>query len=64
MTVTNYTLLKPVFVDYFFSPMRRVYLVSNSQFEEIKPNQIEEEPEASRIPSKAWKRIINLKVNY
>tara|TARA_B100000214_G_scaffold260421_1_gene192250 strand:- start:2 stop:259 length:258 start_codon:yes stop_codon:yes gene_type:complete len=45
MTVMNYTLHEAVF-DYFFSPMRTVYLVSNSQLEEIKPNQREEELES------------------
>ena len=61
MTVMNYSLLEAVFVDYFFCPMRTVYLVSNSQLEEIKPNQREEELKVSRILSKGWKRIINLK---
>ena len=42
----NYSLLEAVFVDYFFCPMRTVYLVSNSQLWEIKPNQREEELES------------------
>ena len=46
MTVINYNLLEVVFVDYFFCPMRTVYLVSNSQPEEIKPNQREVELES------------------
>ena len=45
MTVMNYTLLKAVFVDYFFYPIRTVYLVSNSQLEKIKQNQRKEELE-------------------
>ena len=34
-----------VFADSFFSPMRAVYVVSDSQLEEIKRNQREEELE-------------------
>ena len=34
-----------VFADSFFSPMRTVYVVSDSQLEEIKRNQREEELE-------------------
>ena len=39
------SLLDAVFADSFFSPMRSVYVVSDSQLEEIKRNQREEELE-------------------
>ena len=35
--------LDSVFADSFFSPMRTVYVVSDSELEEIKRNQREEE---------------------
>tara|TARA_Y100001968_G_scaffold125901_1_gene114853 strand:+ start:712 stop:978 length:267 start_codon:yes stop_codon:yes gene_type:complete len=37
------SLFDEVFVDSFFSPMRAVYVVSDSQLEEIRRNQREEE---------------------
>ena len=37
------SLLDPVFADSFFSPMRTVYVVSDSQLEEIKRKQRQEE---------------------
>ena len=37
------SLFDPVFADSFFSPMRTVYVVSDSQLEEIKRNQRQEE---------------------
>ena len=40
-----YSLFDAVFADSFFSPMRTVYVVSDSQLEEIKRNQREEELE-------------------
>ena len=39
------SLFDTVFADSFFSPMRTVYVVSDSQLEEIKRNQREEELE-------------------
>ena len=39
------SLFDAVFADPFFSPMRTVYVVSDSQLEEIKRNQREEELE-------------------
>ena len=39
------SLFDAVFADSFFSPMRTVYVVSDSQLEEIKQNQREEELE-------------------
>ena len=39
------SLFDAVFADSFFSPMRSVYVVSDSQLEEIKRNQREEELE-------------------
>ena len=39
------SLFDAVFSDSFFSPMRTVYVVSDSQLEEIKRNQREEELE-------------------
>ena len=40
------SLFDAVFADSFFSPMRTVYVVSDSQLEEIKRNQREEELES------------------
>ena len=37
------SLFDTVFADSFFTPMRTVYVVSNSQLEEIKRNQRQEE---------------------
>ena len=37
------SLIDTIFADSFFSPMRTVYVVSDSQLEEIKRNQREEE---------------------
>ena len=37
------SLFNPLFVDSFFSPMRTVYVVSDSQLEELKRNQRQEE---------------------
>ena len=45
MNVMYCSLLDVVFADSFFSPMRTVYVVSDSQLEEIKRNQREEELE-------------------
>ena len=39
------SLFDSVFADSFFSPMRTVYVISDSQLEEIKRNQREEELE-------------------
>ena len=39
------SLFDTIFADSFFSPMRTVYVVSDSQLEEIKRNQREEELE-------------------
>ena len=39
------SLFDAVFADSFFSPMRTVYVVSDSQLEDIKRNQREEELE-------------------
>ena len=39
------SLFEAVFADSFFSPMRTVYVVSDSQLEEIKRNKREEELE-------------------
>ena len=43
MNVMYSSLFDAVFADSFFSPMRTVYVVSDSQLEEIKRNQREEE---------------------
>jgi len=45
MNVMYSSLFDTVFADSFFSPMRTVYVVSDSQLEEIKRNQREEELE-------------------
>ena len=43
MNVMYSSLFDAVFADSFFSPMRTVYVVSDSQLEEIKRNQRQEE---------------------
>merc|ERR1712224_759247 len=43
MNVMYSTLFNAVFADSFFSPMRTVYVVSDTQLEEIKRKQREEE---------------------
>ena len=43
MKVMYSSLFDAVFADSFFSPMKTVYVVSDSQLEEIKRNQREEE---------------------
>ena len=43
MNVMYSTLFDAVFADSFFSPMRTVYVVSDSQLEEIKRKQHQEE---------------------
>ena len=45
MNVMYSSLFDAVFADSFFSPMRTVYVVSDSELEEIKRNQREEELE-------------------
>ena len=45
MNLMYSSLFAAVFADSFFSPMRTVYVVSDSQLEEIKRNQSEEELE-------------------
>ena len=45
MNVMYSSLFDAVFADSFISPMRTVYVVSDSQLEEIKRNQREEELE-------------------
>ncbi len=45
MNVMYSSLFDAVLADSFFSPMRTVYVVSDSQLEEIKRNQREEELE-------------------
>ena len=43
--VMNSSLFDAVFADSFFSPMRTIYVVSDSQIEKIKRNKREEELE-------------------
>jgi len=45
INVMYFSLFDAVFTDSFFSPMRTVYVVSDSQLEEIKSTQREEELE-------------------
>ena len=45
INVMYFSLFDAVFADSFFSPMRTVYVVSDSQLEEIKRTQREEELE-------------------
>ena len=52
ISVMYSSLFDAVFADSFFSPMRTVYVVSDSQLEEIKRNQREEELENIEISRK------------
>ena len=45
ISVMYFSLFDAVFADSFFSPIRTVYVVSDSQLEEIRRNQREEELE-------------------
>ena len=60
------SLFETVFADSFFSPMRTVYVVSESQFEEIKRNQREEELENIESSRKRLEESYQarVKVNY
>ncbi len=62
MTVMNHKLLESVFVDYFFCPMRTVYLVSNSQLEGIKQNQRKEELESIKDSLKRFEKYYQSQV--
>jgi len=52
MNLMYSSLFDSVLVDSFFSPMRTVYVVSDSQLEEIKRNQREEELENIEVSRK------------
>ena len=52
MNVMYSPLFDAVFADSFFSPMRTVYVVSDSQLEEIKRNQRQEELDNIKASSK------------
>ena len=52
MNVMYSSLFDAVFADSFFSPMRTVYVVSDSQLEEIKRNKREEELENIEVSRK------------
>ena len=64
MNVMYSSLFDAVFADSFFSPMRTVYVVSDSQLEEIKRNQREKELEDIEASRKKWKRIIKLESRF
>ena len=56
------SLFDAVFADSFFSPMRTVYVVSDSQLEEIKRNQREEELENIEASRKRLKESYQARV--
>ena len=56
------SLFDAVFADSFFSPMRTVYVVSDSQLEEIKRNQREEELENIEASRKRLKKSYQARV--
>ena len=56
------SLFDAVFADFFFSPMRTVYVVSDSQLEEIKRNQREEELENIETSRKRLEEIYQSRV--
>ena len=56
------SLFDAVFADSFFSPMRTVYVVSDSQLEEIKRNKREEELEHIETSRKRLEKIYQARV--
>tara|TARA_B100000214_G_scaffold260538_1_gene192352 strand:+ start:123 stop:389 length:267 start_codon:yes stop_codon:yes gene_type:complete len=56
------SLFEAVFVDSFFSPMRTVYVVSDSQLEEIKRNQRQEELDNIEASRKSLKESYQARV--
>ena len=60
MNVMYSSLFDAVFTDSFFSPMRTVYVVSDSQPEEIKRNEEKKNSRISRLLVRGWKRVIKL----
>ena len=62
MNVMYSSLFDAVFADSFFSPMRTVYVVSDSQLEEIKRNQREEELENIEVSRKRLKENYQARV--
>ena len=63
MTVMYFSLFEAVFADSFFSPMRTVYVGSDSQLEEIKRNQREEELENIETSRKRLEESYQARVN-
>ena len=62
MNVMYSSLFDAVFADSFFSPMRTVYVVSDSQLEEIKRNQREEELENIEASRKRLEKSYHARV--
>ena len=56
------SLFDALFVDSFFSPMRSVYVVSDSQLEEIRRNQREEELDNIETSRKRLKESYHARV--
>ena len=56
------TLFDAVFTDSFFSPMRTVYVVSDSQLEEIKRKQHQEELDNIEASRKRLEEIYQVRV--
>ena len=61
-TLMYSSLFDSVFADSFFYPMRAVYVVSDSQLEEIKRNQREEELENIEVSRKRLKENYQARV--
>ena len=58
------SLFDAVFADSFFSPMRTVYVVSDSQLEEIKRNQRQEELDNIEASRKRLEESIKLELRF
>ena len=62
MNVMYYSLFGAVFADSFFSPIRTVYVVSDSQLEEIKRNKREEELENIKTSRKGLEKSYQARI--
>ena len=60
MNVMYSSLFDSVFADSFFSPMRTVYVVSDSQLEETSEIKEKKNSRISRLLVRGWKRVIKL----
>ena len=60
MNVIYSSLFDAVFANSFFSPMRTVYVVSDSQLEKSSVTKEKKNSKISRLLVRGWKRVIKL----